>query len=359
MISDLTGTRHNVIPGKLKAVILDAKTTVAFAGLPDQAIDAIKVAKCLLLKGASVAHVEQSLAKATNEYRGRLDFILVTHHDGVALKRIWEGRISGHLNQTCIGQRDLLPALLALEADVPQGMVPHQFEKEVPFSSAFRKLFNGIHISGGAGGFGISTVCSPFGHCYSGFGGVVSWDTVVISADGSGGVSEQQLEDRRSGMTQWGYNISEPKLRGVGVVGAIVPDAGVGFIYSPFQQDDPIQFRLSVQTEQFQHHTILEAFQQRVDEIARALGGGIEVEIPLPISRPPTDIELRQVRIYASRAPRPTEITLLADAIWIDCGKRPAHRGVRVDFRALSPNPVWVLTTTIDRLNRAIKGPMN
>lgn len=350
MISHRTGTRHDVIPGRLKAIILDAQTTVAYAGLPDQGVDAIKRAKQFMSGGGTLSDVEQTLVAATEEHLGKLEFLIVSHHNGVALKRIWDGRISACLDQACIGQRDLLSQLLEQEAQHPVGVVPHEFEYEAPFSFAFRKLFNGLHVSDSVGGFGVTVTCSPYGHCYPPFGGVAAWDTIR----GGQALTEQQLANRRSGMTQWGYNISGPKLRGVGVVGAIILDAGIGYIYAPLHKEEPIQWSFSKPTEQKQHGPVLEEFQRQIDQVANKVGGGIEVTFPPPSSRSPTEIELQQIVAYAAAAVLPTQVSLEAEAIWISCGTSIAWRRVQVGFSSLDPDPVWVLTAAIDRLNAEV-----
>jgi hypothetical protein len=89
MISDLTGTRHDVIPGRLKAVVLDLQTTVAYAGLPDQGIDAIKRARELLSSGASISDVEQMLAATTEKYSDKQEFKLRPFNSEVQRADFW------------------------------------------------------------------------------------------------------------------------------------------------------------------------------------------------------------------------------------------------------------------------------
>jgi len=351
MISDLTGMPHDVIPGRLKVITICPTITVAYAGLPDQGIDAIKAARLRWIETGKVSELETVLVGETQEYFGKLEFLLVVHQDGVSLKRIWDGRVSASLDQACIGQRDLLSALLALVGEVPHGMVPHEFEEESQFSSAFDRLFSGIYISESAGGFGIKATCSPYGHYMSGFVGSMAWDTVFSGQNDT----EQKLADRRSGMTQWAYNISGPKLRGVAVVGAVILDAGVGFIYDPIHQNGPILERFMPPKSQDEARSALNVFQKRVNHIAERFGGGIEVQFPPPSSNPPSEHELSLIMRHASSTLFPTEITMLEDAVWIRCGTDVASQGVRVGFNMLGENPVSTLTTTIDRMNEAIQ----
>ncbi len=350
MISDLTGTKDNIIPGALKSVVLNLHMTVAYAGLADQGLDAIIRARRSLEGGGNTSGVEKILAEATQKHFGMLEFIVVSHGDGVNLKRIWDGNISSNLDQTCIGQRDLLSAILAQEGAAQLSIIPHPFEDEVPFSTAFRKLFNGIYVSDGVGGFGITTICSPYGHCYSNYGGVSTWDVVSIRQ----GVTEEQLADRRSGKTQWSYNINGAKLRGVGVVGALIPDAGIGYIYAPITGGGPIKWQFERPLAQDQHVTILNAFQKQIDEAADEVGGGVDVKVPAPIIRPPTDREFEQIITYSKNALLPTTLTMIDGAISVSCKSDKAFRTVRVGFAALGSDPISVLKTVIDRLNYAL-----
>jgi len=350
MISDRTGMPHDVIPGRLKVITISPTITIAYAGLPNQGIDAIKAARLRWIETDKLPELEAVLIAATRKHFGDLDFLLVAHQDGVSLRRIWEGRISASLDQACIGQRDLLSTLLTIEEKAPRVLVPHEFEEESLFSSAFYRLFNGMYISESAGGFGIKATCSPYGHYMSGFAGSTAWDTVSVGRSDT----ERQVEDRRSGMTQWAYHISGPKLRGVAVVGATVLDAGIGFIYNPIQQDEPIREQFSPPIDQEEINIALNNFQKKVDRAAEMAGGGIEVHFPPPSNQRPKEHELALVVQHASLAPFPTEVTLLEDALWISCGTDAANQGVRVGFNMLGENPVSTLVTTIDRMNEAI-----
>jgi hypothetical protein len=175
MISDSTKARTDMIPGRLKVIILDTKTTVAYAGLADQSIDTIKRVKQCLSDGGNLLDVEQILVAATMEYEGQLEFLIASHRDGATLKRIWDGCISSGLEQACIGQRDLLPILIEQEKEVPQSIVPHEYEEVARFTQAFRNLFDGLRVSDNVGGFGIMALCFPAGHLYGLSAGAAVW----------------------------------------------------------------------------------------------------------------------------------------------------------------------------------------
>lgn len=346
MISDPTKSRDDVIPGRLKAIILDPLTTIAYAGLSDQSIDTIKQVKKCLYGGGNLFDAEKILLAATKAYEGGLEFLIASHRDGASLKKIWDGYISSDLDQAYIGQDDLIPTFIRQEDEIPQSIVPHEYEDEFRFTRAFGSLFDGIQVSDSAGGFNIMALCFPAGHSYQPSAGVAVWGS------GREDSAEEQLANRRSGMTQWGYQILPPKLRGVGVVGAIVPNAGIGYIYAPLSEDRPVKWPFPAGDEQ--DLTIQAAFQEQIDIVADRVGGGIEVTSSKPPSnRKPTEIELKQIAAYAAKAELPTTVTLEAESVQISCDKGTGVRTVGVDFGSLGEDPVRLLTITIDRLNAA------
>ncbi|HKM87045.1 MAG TPA: hypothetical protein VJX48_00420 [Xanthobacteraceae bacterium] len=93
---------------------------------------------------------------------------------------------------------------------------------------------SGIQWGDDVGGFLIIQLCSPFGYCYVGHAGVAINDSCSLP----GGWTTQQLENQASGMTKFGYNVMASSYRGVAVVGAFVPDAKVGYVYSPTVNDE-------------------------------------------------------------------------------------------------------------------------
>jgi hypothetical protein len=346
MISDSTKPQHDVIPGRLKVIILDAQTTVAYAGLVDQSIDTIRRAKQHLSDGGGLLDVEKILISATLEFGGKLEFLIASHRDGCTLKRIWDGHISSSLEQTCIGQRDLLPVLIKKETEILPIIVPDDFEEGSRFMSAFQSLFDGPRVSDNVGGFGIMALCHPSGHMYLMSGGATAW------ASGQQVSVEQQLADKQSGMTQWRYGIFPPKLRGAGVVGAIVQDAGIGYIYTPLKEDNPIEWRYSERLGQDQDLLIQAAFQEQIDKAADRIGGGIDVpSSPLQLlGRAPTEIELGEVATYAALVALPAQITLGAEAVEIRYETGSIRGTASLTFSSLGQDPVRVLMMVIDRL---------
>lgn len=272
MVSDLTGTRHDVIPGQLKIVVISTTLTIAFAGLVHQALDAIRMARRYHISGSPPAEIEQKLANATALYEGQIEFLVASHSAGQpTLRRIWDGLISDDLPYVCIGKREIQKKLFEYKIDftknVTRKLGPHSDEHH--FVDAFHTLFSGVYIDDGVGGFPIFATCSPYGHCYNSTAIMSAWDPVLFNVPST----DQQLADRASGMTQWSFNVQAPKRRGAAVLGAAVVDAGVGYIYSPLESDDPIKWNFKRPNAQSEVGEILSKLSLDVERWAEILGG--------------------------------------------------------------------------------------
>ena len=353
MISRPGGAPRDVLPGRLKIVILNPQVTIAFAGLLDQSVDAIKEARFLLLAGRLLSDVEEVLRKATEKYAaygGGLEFILASHVDGVALKRIWEGTISANLDQTCIGDRVLLAQLLEREAEVPIQIVPHRLDGENRFARAFMQLFDGIYVSGEVGGFAVIANCYPGGHYYCHHTAVIAWDKIV----GGQAVTQQQLAERKSGMTQWAYSSNGSSLRGVAVAGCLIEDAGIGYIYSPLRADEPMEWRPSLAIVGSRQGVIQTAFQRAIELETAEVGGGIDVTSSPSVRHVPSVSELEQIKSYAANAMLPTRVQIVENGVELFCGTPDFWQMAVADLYAMYPDPVSVLKTAIDRINATV-----
>src|SRR4051794_36294601 len=102
MISDNREPRHNIIPGRLKAVVLTGGFSAAYAGLSDQAINAIRSAK-IALSGSKPAQALQVLRAATEEHIGKLDFMVALHRPRAELRVIRNGVISDPCEAAALG----------------------------------------------------------------------------------------------------------------------------------------------------------------------------------------------------------------------------------------------------------------
>lgn len=353
MISSDQEARPDIIPGRLKIIILNQFVTAAYAGAANQGIDAIRAAKIALDAGGGLDRVACILRDATINHANRLEFILASHLDGASLKRIWNGVISENLSRTSIGTRHLEDQLDHIAASAPKHALPIRSDEENAFHFALGQLFSGVLIAEGVGGFHVLMQGTPYGHCYLSHAGATAWDRINIGEP----VTAQQLEDRRTGMTQWAYQVMGPSPYGVAVLGAAVPDAGTGYIYAPLveeapeQGDQPFIYRFDPPHCVESQQRFLDTFRGAINAIAARTGGGVEVDQGTPRRYPPTSDEMTIIQAHAQAAECPTRVTLNKDHLWIDVGPfNGGGRGMRVDFPSLDDDAVRVLKTTIDRL---------
>lgn len=351
MVSGSHGASSNIIPGRLKAIVLSPIVSVAYAGLSLQAIDAIRGVKKVLDAGGDLSATEALLIAASARHPGELDFIIAAHENGPALRKVVDGQITNNLENAAIGETSLVRAILEAEMGGPEQLIPSEYEAEIAFSRGFVSLFNdhGVQITSDVGGFPTFLLASPYGHTYQPHGGVAAWDIR------RGGVPEtlKQREDRSSGMTEWRYQVLPSTLRGAGVIGAIVPSAGVGYVYSPLEDDDAMRFNFDAPQGLEGYATSLAPLLDEINRRAEALGG-IKAETGEVDSRPPTLAEINSILAHAAAAPFPTTITRVESGFQVACGNGTFTRMVLLGFSQMQPRPVEVACETIDRLNATI-----
>ena len=337
--------------------MLGPTISVAYAGLSNQALRAIRSAREALVSGQGLDAIKAILISASAASPNELDFILVSHAHGAELRKIWNGNISAPLNETAIGQTGLVKQVLQREAAVPTGFVPNEFEEEFAFTSGFDSLFTerGVQVDSTVGGFAMHLLCSPLGHCYESHGGVLNWDERIFGLP----ETEEQRSNRLSGATEWRYNIQAPRLRGVGVVGVVIPRAGIGYIYSPLECYMAEKFPFKVSNTPEDDGLLLEELGGELDRRASAIGGGIKEDLPPPGRDPPSADQLEKIITYAANAPNRTVITQRESAFWIECWGAMRSWGILLDFCMLQTDPVGVACATIDRMNaEACKPPV-
>lgn len=253
MISDKNSARRNVLPGRLKSVVIDWHLSIAFAGPANAGIDAIRKANGLFKATRNLNELLNYLiaeSKREPDCDNRCDFIVSSHIHGPSLYKIWDGRISSEQHFQWIGQKHLMVGL----AEAPD---------EISFFNAFSQNAGVAagNASQGVGGIFVVQLGSPYGHCYVTHASTICFDEIVVPP----GITEQQQADRASGMTEYNYNCQATLDRGVAVVSAFIKQAQTGYIYAPLLQDDPIII----------HPASLSEICDRAKLLARELGGRI------------------------------------------------------------------------------------
>jgi hypothetical protein len=277
MISDRSAKKHNVLPGRLKAVILSPTMSVAYCGLPDQAIDVIRAARKVLVEQGIDGAVE-CLRRATSEFGNQIDFLVVVHRPNAELRTIRAGSVSYQLDEAELGGANLLSFISRKAAAVGGISAPDigATGAELSLISAFNQWLsmNAPDPVTGIGGLPIYLNASPFGHTYQSMAFSSGWGLVGPQIHAfDPGVAAQ------SGMTNWKFTIQASRFRGVSVLGVLFPQASLGWLYTPMREDEATKIRL-LRLMGFvdPDRAMLAQFEPCLEAEARKTGGGIIVD---------------------------------------------------------------------------------
>jgi hypothetical protein len=267
MISGEHLTQANIIPGRLKSIIVGDHLSISYSGFANAAITIIRKAHWLYREKKDL---EKMLAYVTeNTSDGKCEFIVVSHVGSPTIYRVSRGKCVAGADVYWLGNPDPIRRVREIESALPLRETPDEIfgnPEELRFSSALQKLYldEGTQMDEGVGGFIVSHLCSPFGYSYQAHGGAIIRDTFQIP----GGWSDKQLGQQASGMTKYSYNIVVSRYKGVAVIGGFLPEAKLGYLYSPIEADEARQI----------FPTSLSAMRRTVESCAQRLGGWIDPE---------------------------------------------------------------------------------
>jgi len=237
MISDCDGTRDNIIPGRLKTIVLNTTLTISYAGLSIQAIDCIRHIK-KNLESFSMSEIVDLLSDCSAAYENKIDFILCSHVDGNRLlkisgKNVYEGaEIYWIGNQQAAQELSQIKKSEAIVKNHPDYVTPD----ELAFSSTFVDFLRETRCKG-VGGAVINCLCSPYGHCYQSHAGAFSWDVITLGQDDW----EERKILNKTGTYHYEYEVYASPERGQALVGLFLPQCSVGFYYDPLHYDEAIK----------------------------------------------------------------------------------------------------------------------
>ncbi|MEH0198523.1 hypothetical protein V7S57_13655 [Caulobacter sp. CCNWLY153] len=278
MISDSAVGKRDAFPGRLKGIILSPYVSVAYAGHADPALSAIRQARKQLLSSGEVSEVANVLAGACTTSGADVEFILAFHRDGEPfLHKITARGISGDVENCFIGDPDVVRKVLAEEPNQPGYDNPEWGVQaaEIQFNGAFFRLFSdaGSLVNDTVGGFPISLLGSPYGHIYQGQTLSMAWDPIHTAT----GITPAQQRAQLTGATAFNYSVVGGSLRGVAVIGVALPQAGLGFVYSPLSADDPERLRVEIPDSPgfIDDAPLQAAVRARVNELLTEIGGGV------------------------------------------------------------------------------------
>jgi hypothetical protein len=240
MISD-NAFRPNILPGRLKTIVIDWLVSISYAGPANQGLDSVRECSLVFRETQNIETVLSHLRCRTTEIRD-LEFIVSSHLRGLELYKIWNGMISAGQERQWIGDARAVNLILGGEDErfEIEGADDDLTIEQARLFRRFDKLTTGPAslASVGIGGFVVIQLGSPDGYCYLQHGAVASTDTVSIP----GGLTTEQVHDRKTGKTEYQYNIIYPLERGVGIVGAYLPQTETLYTFDPLSPfDDPMR----------------------------------------------------------------------------------------------------------------------
>ena len=237
MISDANTGRNSAIPGRLKAIVVADRLSIAYAGHSDPALHAIRRTPDIYMKNGLPAVLE-ALRQFTACRDHDVDFIVASHDTAAELRRVWDGQVSNPLQETCIGNCSIVQELRRRFS--PTGEAKTDAKN---FRVAFLNVFSNrrVFAGSGVGGFPIALEARTDGHIYKGHTLNASWKPSKFVP---GATIYEDENDLLTGEWSFRHDILTVKQPGLAVLAAEVPQAKIGFVYAPMLQNDPDPVRL-------------------------------------------------------------------------------------------------------------------
>ncbi|MDZ4109741.1 MAG: hypothetical protein U1E18_09110 [Brevundimonas sp.] len=239
LITDLHQVRHHKLPGRLKAIVLGPNLSIAFAGDAELGLGLVRDAKVQLRDGASTPEVVQRLTTKCGELSGLCEFLIASHDPDAVLRKVTANGLSQPVSGAVIGDQEflkLLPNYSKAAGDDEFAESGGAVERELMNAFNYIFLARRGELPDGVGGVPITLLASPLGHTYQACSSAFSWDVIDLKV----GVTDDQLYDQISGMTEWRYSIQCPTQRGSAVVSLYLPQARAGYVFDPINFDEPI-----------------------------------------------------------------------------------------------------------------------
>lgn len=162
MISFEGSTRDNVIPGRLKSIVVNEWLTISYAGLSTQAIDAIRI----IYRNSSITtdSVVQSLVEASSKYLNELDFIVCSHESEARLMKIANGVVSEGASAYWIGNPQAATELskVAIPKAEFNDFPDYMSAEEVIYKNSFNTYMLENRCKG-VGGLSLTVYALPMG----------------------------------------------------------------------------------------------------------------------------------------------------------------------------------------------------
>ena len=233
MITNREGTSNNIIPGRLKSIVVNEWLTVSYAGLSNQAIIAVR--RLFNEDSLSTEFTIRSLIEVSRYHDGALDSIVCSHEEATRLVKISDGQKHEGADVYWIGNSKAASELSKMEPPIQSynNLPDYISANETAFKLAFHDYMMEEHCEG-IGGATIDCLSTPYGHCYITHATAFSWDTIILGQDDP---VEREIQNK-TGMYHYEYHVSSASARGQAIVGFYLNQVKIGFIYDPIHSDE-------------------------------------------------------------------------------------------------------------------------
>ena len=226
-------TGPNVIPGRLKAVVLGHGLTLAFAGNADAANVVVRRAREVLIASGVEASIEL-LRSSTSD--GHTDYIVASHRPSVRMLLIRRGGLMDVSDICAIGDTapfsDLIEQSRNTTDDIFKGNLRVRF---------FDRLLTGRDLGDSVGGFPVAVGATGVSHRYLGHSGFYTFKFPELKW---GEETHQSIESVYTGDGHFALGVMPPDQEDVPVFGAYSLQARMGYVYSPLEQPEAFCVRL-------------------------------------------------------------------------------------------------------------------
>jgi hypothetical protein len=235
-ISHGLGGPNNLVPGRLKALVLRPDFCVAYAGPADLALKYIRQIAPQLTESVSTPDIAAMFLEAHNSAGRAVDFLLA-HRRSATLQKISHGALSEGTNRFWIGSAEAASAIDRLESNAPAlpAQIPDMYRRTIVTGQAFSSLVNANAVDSVGGlpltvrtfGTGFQYSCEAAAFCApQTFPGPGTW-TVKFGTVQQGGYT---------------YSILAPTDVHVPLLAVYFVQGRLGYVYAPLQFDDAIPY---------------------------------------------------------------------------------------------------------------------
>lgn len=245
MISDSNTEKPSIIPGRLKAIVISEKLSIAYAGHANQCHDVTLKCHSLARKNAQLNEILEllRLSSTPNHYGVEMEFIVAAHNPKAELYIIKKGQVSEGNGPYFLGNAPA--ADMVLKGETSKNYPTTDFSgldfdpefgciEEILLTQNFTRLFDdGPKIKEGIGGVPINLLGSPYGHTYNVMA-LTHITKVFLSNDRIfNSVISDQNARRQTGEKEWKFTTVSSGIRGVPAVGVYLEQLKMGFLYLP------------------------------------------------------------------------------------------------------------------------------